>query len=336
MTTFPNVEFHNCAAPEPWDLGPGWLLPRYPKAVRLGMERGRVLSGDSTGVEIRFVTEATNIRVYLTSPDQDTEVQVFLGGFFHSSHKLAAGVHTAVLLTAVELFPRMDRAILETGPFSPDVWRIVLNRGVNVLHGIETYGHALRPPAVNEKPRLKWLAYGSSITQSSWKGYPAQAAWRLGVDVLNKGLSGACHIEDTTARFLAREVEWDFATVELGVNVRDKFSPEEFEARSRYLLEELTSTKPYRPVAVITVFPNNVQHQLAQPVGGWVKEQAFNDALRRLAKEFAAQNVHLIEGSRIVRDFTYHTIDLLHPAEFGHVRMGEHLAEELRPIIEGL
>ena len=45
-----------------------------------------------------------------------------------------------------------------------------------VFHGIDAFGADIRPPRADEKPALRWLAYGSSITHSSRNGYPARAA----------------------------------------------------------------------------------------------------------------------------------------------------------------
>ena len=335
MTT-PKIEFHNIHSPEPWEFGPGMLLPRYPRHVREAMnEGGRVQSAQATGVELRFATKATNIRVYLSSPEIDGEVTVFCGGFQHSAHKLPAGLPVCIHLTPPDRFPVVTPETIRTGPFSPEIWRIIASRSTLVFRGLNTYGHAVRPPTAEEKPRLKWLAYGSSITHSSWKGYPQQAAWRLGVDVQNKGLSGSCHVEDTTANFLARQCDWDFATLEMGINMREKFTAEEFARRARYIVEEFTTAKPGQPVVLITVFPNNVQYQTPPPPA-WEREQAFNESVRSLAKEFASRNVHLVEGSEVLGEFTNWGIDLLHPSEFGHVRMGENLANALKPIIAGL
>jgi lysophospholipase L1-like esterase len=328
-----HLEFHNILAPEPWDFGEGWLLPRYPRSVRESMnERGRLASREATGVEIRFVTSAPNLRVYLTSPEVDAEVVVYCGDFHHSTHQLAAGVRASLCLNPPERFGQVRTDALRRGPFSPQVWRVIGSRSALLFHGIESFGHFVRPPAREEKPRRQWLAYGSSITHSSWQGYPRQAAWRLGVDVLNKGLGGSCHVENTTADYLARQCQWDFATLEMGINMRGLFPPEEFERRARYMVEELTTAKPGCPVVLITVYPNFAAHM---EDGGVAlrNERAYNEILRGLAKEFAGRHVHLVEGAEVVREFSDLSADLLHPSAYGHARMGENLANLLRPII---
>jgi hypothetical protein len=83
-----------------------------------------------------------------------------------------------------------------------------------LLQDIDPLDWKLRPPRPKEKPALKWLAYGSSITNADEFGYPLVAAQLLPADVMNKGLSGSCHIESEIADWSA-SLEFDFATLEL-------------------------------------------------------------------------------------------------------------------------
>ena len=90
-----------------------------------------------------------------------------------------------------------------------------------------------KKPGEDEKPRRRWLAYGSSITNvGSW--YVHHAALRLLADVFNKGMCGSCLCEPEVAGWLPSCESWDFATLELGVNMRGGFSAMEFEKRARF------------------------------------------------------------------------------------------------------
>lgn len=329
------IEFHNTPAPEHSPAGAGWILPRYPRKTYEQLESpGFLTAQESTGVELRFVTAARHLRVFVSALERATEVTVFKGDFHHSGHVLAPGVVQCLHLTPPDLFDRIRPEALRKS-YHPDVWRVVFDRGTMVFHGIDTFGAAIRPPSANEKPALRWLAYGSSITHSSRNGYPHRAALRLGVDVQNKGLSGSCYIEAAAAEFIATGCEWDFVTLELGVNVRGTFSPEEFEKRARHLVARCTAAKPGRPVVLITIF-QNAAHQLIEPDAVTAKQEAFNRILRQLAHEYQDRNVHLIEGSDIVDDLSYLTSDLLHPNDLGHARMAENLARALQPLIAPL
>ena len=326
------IEFHNLL-PEPHGFGSGFALPRYPRAVRDVLESpGFLTANEATGGEIRFVTDALHLRIFLTADVQDMEVDVFRGAFWHSTHLLKQGGVSNIQVTPPDRFSIMRPAALLRGGFHPDVWRVILDRGSVVFHGLETFGQAVRQPTMGETPAIRWLAYGSSITHSSKNGYPAHAARLLGVDVQNKGLSGSCYIEREAADFLAADCEWDFATLELGINMRLQFTAEEFERRARYLVRRCVEAKPGRPVVLVSIYPN-FANDLAAPAETAERQAAFDHILRQIADEHRGNNVHLIEGGSILTDLSWLGVDLLHPTDYGHARMGENLARALEPFV---
>jgi hypothetical protein len=326
------IEFHNTPAPEPSPAGSGWILPRYPRNTYNTLESpGFLTAQESTGVELRFVTKARHLRVFVSALTQDSEVTVFKGDFPHLVQKIPQGSVQCIHLTPPDLFDRVQPGAL-LHRFHPDVWRIIFDRGTMVFHGIDAFGADIRRPRADEKPDLRWLAYGSSITHSSRNGYPHRAAALLNVDVQNKGQSGSCYLEASAAEFLATGCDWDFATLELGVNVRTTFSPEEFEKRARHLVARCTAAKPGRPVVLVTIF-RNAAHHLAVPDEITARQNAFDEILRQLAREYAGRQVHVIEGTDIVNDLSGLSSDLLHPSDYGHARMAENLARALRPLL---
>lgn len=329
------IEFHNTPAPEPSPAGAGWILPRYPRTAYNTFESpGFLTAQESTGVELRFVTKARHLRVFISALSQESEVVVFKGDFPHLVQKIPQGTVHCLHLTPPDLFDRVQPDALRHS-FDPDVWRIVFDRGTMVFHGLDAFGADIRRPLPSEKPALRWLAYGSSITHSSRQGYPQRTAALLNVDVLNKGLSGSCYLEASAAEFLAAGCDWDFATLELGVNVRTTFSPEKFEERARHLVSRCIEARPGRPVALITLF-RNAQHHLVTPDDISTRQNAFDHILRRIARDYQNRNVHLIEGTAIVDDLSCLTSDLLHPHDSGHARMAENLAKHLNPLIASL
>ncbi|MDF2725054.1 MAG: family lipase, partial [Paenibacillus sp.] len=71
--------------------------------------------------------------------------------------------------------------------------------------------------------RLKWITYGSSITQcgaafSPAQTWPALVARRFGLDLTCLGFSGNCHLEPMVAR-LIRDLPADVISLCLGINV---------------------------------------------------------------------------------------------------------------------
>jgi hypothetical protein len=329
-----SIEFHNVAAAEPSANGTGWLLSRFPRAAYETFESpGFLTAQEASGVELRFVSDARHLRVFLSPVDRITEVVIFKGDFQHAVHTLAPGVIHCLQLTPPDHLATIKPGALMRS-FHPDVWRVVFGNGSMVFHGIDSFGRPVRPPSPAEKPAIRWLAYGSSITHSSRHGYPMIAARRLGIDVQNKGQSGSCYIEPAAAEFIAAGCEWDIATLELGINLRGTHSVEDFERRVRHLVARCLEAKPGRPIALITLF-QNAADQLIAPDERTTKQDAFKAILRGVANENRGRNVHLIEGGDIVTDLGFLGSDLLHPTDYGHARMGENLARLLQPLIPG-
>ncbi|GAB4469639.1 MAG: hypothetical protein OHK0029_42290 [Armatimonadaceae bacterium] len=328
------VAFHNVAALEEQDGLPGAFLVRYPASVRAALsDRGRYLAAEATGSEIRFVAASPAVRLRVLAIDSDTDIYLFRGDFLHQEKRLPAGVVTTIALEEPARIPRIPEAMRQASAFSPDVWRVQFNRSRVAFLGIEAGNQLVRPPLPEELPRQRYLAYGSSITHASaYHGYVFHAARRLRADVLNMGLSGSCRCEPEVADYLASREDWDFATLELGINMRGGFSTEAFAERAGYLVERITSAHPQKPVFLITIYPNWLSYGTDSGESAEAeREQAFNDVLRDLAAEKAGQGrrVFLVEGTDVLDPTTGLLTDLLHPAPHGHAIMGENLARQI-------
>jgi lysophospholipase L1-like esterase len=339
-----NIEFFNVSELEEVEGFSGVRLQRVPKHIRNSMgiparERGRFVSTHSTGCEIRFVSDSKLITLFLSALDSEGEVLVYRGNFFHSRFTLKTGMISPIKLEEPPVFSTVQQEALESEQFSSKVWRIIFNRYCVVFHGIETYGHEIRPPKENEVPKVKWLAYGSSITHGASSGsfdnsYIQQAAKRLNLDVMCYGMAGACHCEKEIAEFIADHGDWDIATLELGVNMRGLFTPEEFEHRASYLIKTALRKNPGKPVVMITIFPNYANYTVDKNSTTVLCNSTFNDILKKIHLDENNPNLYLIEGKDILTDFFALTCDLLHPSAYGHILMGENLANKLRPIID--
>ena len=337
-----NLEFHNVAELADAPGGLGKRLFRYPAPLRHAISScGKTVSGESTGCEIRFVTDAPDLRVHLsavkTEAGGDLMFRVFRGDFEMNGLNLTAIAHgpnlAAIVPGAVNTlclappgrFADVTPGTLRHGRFAPEVWRIVFARGASaVFCGLESFGAPVRPPLPEEKPKLRYLAYGSSITHSNLDGYPMVAARRLGMDLCNLGLSGACHAEPEMADYLAGRDDWDVLTLEIGINILE-MDPAEYEKRVDYLLAAIRRRHPARLIAVITVFPCHASFQTTPQTSF----HAFNAILRRLAEKYSAA---LIEGAELLDDPACLSSDLVHPGVFGHAVMGLRLAEKLRAL----
>ncbi|WP_028549728.1 SGNH/GDSL hydrolase family protein [Paenibacillus sp. UNC451MF] len=339
---YQGIRFHNVVELEQKELLPGLRLQRFPKHVRHSLsENGRTKAVQSNGCELRFVTEAKHVRVTLASLETNGRVLVFRGDFFHSSHNLQAGVPHTIHLEIPERFADVEPDRLHNGAFSSKVWRIFCERFNAVFYDVDAFGHEVRPPSKEEVPRLTFVAYGSSITQgagalSHYNGYIQQAARRLEVDALNLGLSGSCHCEKEVADHIAEREDWDLAFLEIGVNMMSSVPVEEFSRRATYLLDTIIGKHPDKPIFLTTIYPNRASYFKDQSHTASENFKKYNQFLREYALAKNRSQLHLLEGSDIMTDFTMLTSDLTHPSDYGHIAMGERLAEKMRFAVEQL
>lgn len=319
--------WHNCPEPEAREGLPGLLLPRYPKAVRDALNpTARWMALDSCGVELRFRTAANHVRVTLGAHAGGGEVLVWRGDFFHQRIALPPETPVTLPLDAGDRLRNAPPDCPLHGRFSPALWRLEFGRGCAVFYALDSGGEPVTPPAPEDVPARRWLAYGSSITHATPAGYSQVAARRLGIDVLNKGLAGSCHAELACARYFVESERWDVLTAEIGVNMRGDFTAESYAQRTGAFLDRLRSGRPDARLHAITHF-TNAQHYARPPTSAAAERQADFDAfLRAWVARQQSERVTLIEGRDVLDDVKLLTTDLLHPSEAGQARMGENLA----------
>jgi len=329
----PDVELHNIAELDP-DAGyPGPLVRRIPKAVAEQLENGALVAEDAALSEVRFVVESGRRLSFTVTPLGAADLFIYRGDFIQNHVRLPAdGCYRHVLYFDNDCFAGTRPEAFAGNTFSRRVWRVVFD-GPTLFHGLDRMGCVIRPPESGEKPARRWLAYGSSITQgftpvTRQQCYVALTARRLGVDVVNLGLAGACFCGPAFADYLASRDDWDFITCELGVNMRNAFAPEEFERRARHLVTALAARRPGKPVVLISPFTSNADFSIEPDVSAR-NTSAFRDSLRQIAGEFSGRNVHLIEGTDLLDSFAGLACDLVHPSTEGHARIAENLAEGL-------
>lgn len=344
------IALHNVVELEPAPGG-GQYLRRFPRAVRDALSPlGRMVSQESCGVEIRFVTDSPNFRLALgTEPSvlrpwerHNQDIFVFRGPYFHAHHRLTPGQINyvdVINIPVTDKFSEVTADCKQVCGFSHNVWRVLIGRFPAVFYSLDTFGLPHRPPTADEVPKTCWLAYGSSITSGGSAtlhhgAYIYHAARALGIDVLNQGLSGSCHCEPAVADYLAAREDWQLITLELGVNMRGGFTPEQFQERSQHLVEKICNRHPNRPVVLVTIFPNSGSSgRSASPDSASTRsEVAFNEALRKLPVH-QYPHLHLIEGSDVLDQFESLTTDLIHPGDYGHAQMGMNLGRRLRDFL---
>jgi len=328
-----NVEIYGLGDFEPIPGFGDKGMVRVPAATRnLLNERARFIGMDSVGIEIRFVTDAPNIDVYISMQKPEFKekgsYRIYKGNFLYQTIEVEPGITGFHRIVPPVTFDEANDDLLNQSGYGSNVWRIVCDRAVTVFHGINTHGHEIRKPKNEELPALHWLAYGSSITNSNLDGYPHFAAAKLRVQVQNKGFSGACHIEKVLVDYMLDQCRSDFITCELGVNMRNLYSPETFEERASYLIKRLVESG--KPSLIISCFPNRNSDLYTKEFDKITSnEVAFNQILVRLVEEANCPTLELMHGDEVLTDVHGLSGDLIHPTTYGHSIMGMNLASRL-------
>jgi len=332
-----DVEFYNLGEfEEVVGVGTNGLV-RIPARIRnLLNERARFIGMDSIGIEIRFVTDAPNIDVFLSALKPEfsecTSVRVYKGNFLINELELEPGKTLFYRINPPDIFKKVNSQMLNNGGFAPCVWRIVCNRSTVIFHGMNTHGYEIRKPRKDELPIMNWLAYGSSITNSHLDGYIHVAANKLKFQVQNKGFSGACHIEKELVDYIVDECDFDFITCELGVNMRGMYTPKMFRERASYLINRLVILD--KPAMIITIFPNSDSERYSIESNSITSDEiAYNEILHDLVQQAKSDKLILVQGNELLSDINGLSADLVHPTVYGHAIMGLNLAEKVKEFL---
>jgi lysophospholipase L1-like esterase len=335
-----HYELHNIAELDQTSGYPAPLARRVPREVADQLVNGSLVTGDCSLSEIRFRTLSGRRCAVVLTAINGGDLFVYRGDLSHNHIKLPAGqVFRHIIDWENDPLARLDPAAFSNHRFHPAVWRLVLD-GPVLLHGIDLLGSRIAPPLPEQKPRLRWLAYGSSITHgyspvTRQQCYVALVARRLGVDAINLGQSGSCFCEPEMADYIAGRDDWDVATCELGINMRNSVPPDEFARRARRLVEVVTERRPGKPLVLISPFLTGDDLLTASSPAA-LTTRAYEASLGDLASVFAGHGVHLLSGRDLLPDVAGLTCDLVHPSSDGHAVIAERLAARLGTIVPGL
>jgi len=334
---YENVELHNVADIHP--VGGGVRFQRVPEDVRVQLNEGaQIVVRQPDNCEIRFVSDSPQVRVTLSS-EGELDAAVFYGVFDGRERHVIGPRPKTVCVSMPDQLQRLERRWWQDQPFAPHVHRVILGgprREPVILHGVD--GEGIRPPRPEELPRLRYLAYGTSIThgchcEGPHLSYVAQTAWHLGADLINLGVAGACHCETAFADYIAGRTDWDIASLALSVNMHG-FPMDEFRKRVEYMVNTVAGADTSRPVGCITLYPHYRDFGILEDgtQHGRTPDE-YRQALRDIVAACPHPNVHLIEGPEILTNIGGLSSDLIHPSDNAMIEMGRNLAQRLKDLL---
>ena len=312
----------------------GLWITRVPDAVRHALNPLAQMNAlQATGSELRCVLDpGETLRVTLRSPFGPAIAEIYQGDFFVSWQVIGTGP-TVVNLTRhpqAETLAGIGRA--QGSTFDARMTRLLLpwRPPVRLL---EIAGGG-RPPEPGMAPARRYLAYGSSITHGNQclhpsGSYTARVAHRLGADLINLGLGGGAHLEPELAGHIASRQDWDFATLEMGINIRH-LGVAGFAPRVESFIRTIGSAHPGKPVFCLDVFTCD------EDFSGQGNTAAYRRTVRRLVRGSGLSNLSYISGARLLRSPGGLTADLVHPSPQGMEEIAGNLAPILRRRMETL
>lgn len=325
---YKNMEIHNVAEISPLPDGGGLQLFRVPQSVHKALsEQGKRMNVSTRSVELRFqlLQDSVKLKLRCDSAAHARTAQVYYGCIPANWEELDKEFfpHETELTIVKPKNLDLLHKIAENGnhPFSPEVVRILLPGGQNYLVDVEE--EKIAPPAKELLPKKTYLSYGSSITHGY--GYNCKVAANLKADLLNFGFSGSACLEPEMADYLSG-LNFDFATVEMGVNILD-MEPDEFQSRVAYYIQTFCTKKPNTPIFFIDVF--YMREDLIESG----KAEAFRKIVREEVQKSRYANAHYVNGLSVLDSAFGLSGDLVHPSPEGVSVMAENLTKIIQNVL---
>ncbi|WP_306367467.1 GDSL-type esterase/lipase family protein [Nocardiopsis sp. CC223A] len=345
---------------------PEWALAQAPDPLMAD------IAAQTSGVRLALRTRATVVeldalptkRSYVGAPPRPAGVyDLLVDGHLTAQGRVDGGDTLVIDMTtgAVEHRPGPVGTVRFTG--LPDRDKDV---EIWLPHNEATTPVALRTDApvapAADRGRRVWLHHGSSISHGSDAAsptaiWPAVAAARAGVDLVNLGLSGNAVVDPFTARTM-RGVPADVISVKLGINVvnQDAMRRRAFGPAVHGFLDTVREGHPDTPLLVVSPIhcaiheevPGPTQMDVSALAEGRLSYLAQGDAaeraagrlaltdirreLARIVKERASRDPHLhyLDGLELYGEADAAELpmpDSLHPDTAAHRRIGERFAD---------
>lgn len=337
-----NIELHNVRTVIEQAQGGGIQLSRVSQEVRAQLNNGAQQAAlNGCGCEIRFnlLGESATVWLQRGAPELCDPIgvaEVWFGPFqasYEFNPRLIRPEPTAITITYPAQLERLERIAKERGlSFDPRLVRVILPYDIpTFLLGVEgTVG----PPEPGQIPTRRYLAYGSSITHGGNAIAPAatyamRIARHLGYDLLNLGFAGSAQLEPALADYMAEELDWDIATLELGINVLDTWSAAEFARRVAYFVPRIAQSHPHRWIFCTDMFT------CAADLAEQPRIAAFRAAVRETVAALKLPGLIYIDGRTLLPDPVDLTSDLVHPAASGMEIIAQHLMRHIRATLNG-
>lgn len=312
---FRGIELHNVRELVYNEESGGYKMSRMPMRVA---EKMTANTFADAGVELRFVPISDEVKIKIKKSGAGvSRVVIFYGSIQSGWQNLYKAIYDEPTEIVIPRSKRIDTLHEITRqndfPYSPEVVRVVLQNAAYEIYDV--IGECV-PPTPDMLPKKKYLAYGSSITHGSLaviqqNTYVFRIGEHFNADPLNFGFAGNACLEPEVADYIADECEFDFATLELGINLLNKIEVDEFEKRVRYFVKRIAEAHPESKIFCTDIFYMSADiTELNNPES---KPNRFRKVVKDVTAEFNLQNVIYLPGLSIMNGSRYLSEDTTHP-----------------------
>jgi lysophospholipase L1-like esterase len=309
----------------------GLWFTRIPNELRLQLNVSAQLNAlQSTGAELRFNLLGDQARLALKCHQAQVAVEVYQGCFCVGWHVIGRQ-RTEIVIRPPDKLELLARLSVEHQlPFDARLTRVLLpwRPPARLLE----FAAEVEPPRPDQVPARRYLAYGSSITHGNFSVRPSgmyahRVAQLLGVDLINLGFGGGACLEPEIADYIAGRQDWDFASLELGINLLRQVEPEEFARRVDYFVERIGRAHGDKWIFCMDLF--TVEEDLTGDPAAEVFRRIVADKVRALG---LPRLVH-VPGRQMLESVSGLMVDLVHPSAFGMEEIARNLAGRMRAVM---
>jgi len=337
---YDNIEFFNVEELEEKKGVQGKIIKRFDQNTIDGLDDDDGTMGPfaalySNECEMRFVTSRKNIKLYLSALDINGFINVYNGDYYVDTYEIIQGKINCINLELNDRLSQTEERAKKIR-FNKNVWRIVfLKRFTAIYHGINVGNCKIRPPKKEEVLEKTFLVYGSSISFGAKTGKATDQshmqilARKLNYQALNKSMPGSCFCENAITDCITKIDNVDFYIYEIGGNMRNRYTVEQFKQRFEYLMDQTLKSSKGKLIFVIDVYwtLENIPFEDKQFVAKVVK--GYNSVMVEYIKKRNNNNIILINSKKIITDYSLMCADMIHPSLYGNIIMAENLYKEI-------
>lgn len=310
------------------------IISRIPNDLRVTLnESAKLRAIMSAGCEIRFNLKSEKAKITLKAVEKEQKgiVEVYQGNFFISWHLITENPTTIEISHPANMEELKKVSEEKNLPFDPYLTRVILPYGVTLK--IENIEGDCQLPERNQTPDKKLLSYGSSITHGATAlrptgTYAMRTAQLLGVDLINLGFGGGAHLEKQMADYIAERDDWNFATLEMGINMVGGFEVEEFKERVEYFIPKIAKAHPDKYIFCIDIFQFRMDFYPEEK-----KQKEFRRIVKETVEKLNMPEVIHVSGLEILKSPSGLTSDLVHPSAGGMEEMAGNLSETIKKYV---